>query len=336
VNNTQLMAIAFGGTGADRLVATTGPAVYYGEGGADFIVGSTLDGGLGADTIIAAEGSDNIDAGGGDDCVVAGIGNDIISGGLGADMIFGQAGADVIRGGNGEDYISGGLGLDFIDGGSNDDELLGGNSDDTLIGGLGNDLMRGGLGSDFLCGGRGDDELRGGNGNDSLYGEEGVDVLLGGAGVDVLDQHTPGPCALSGLAVVSAQVVFPGANGRDNNNNGIANVGDTFELDVIVTAGGNGATGVSFGQNWVTIGPAAQVGGVGARFGDLAPGQTVRMNRGTDACMRISSMASPGDQIFVEYDVTSDGVTARFRSGPYIVGQVSDGQTATATFIGSQ
>ena len=340
VNRTRLTAVAFGGSGPDRLVATTGSAFFFGEGGADFIVGSsvadTLEGGLGADEIYGLEGSDDIVAGGGADCVVGGLGNDTISGGLGADFLYGQEGADVIRGGNGEDFISGGLGTDFIEGGSNDDELLGGNSNDTLIGGLGDDLMLGGLGSDFLCGGRGADELRGGDGNDSLFGEEGVDVVLGGTGVDVLDQDAPGPCSFAGLAVVSSEVVFPGSNGRDNNSNGIADVGDTFELDVIVTAGGDGATGVAFGQNFVTIGPARRIGFVGAVFATVAPGQTVRMDRGTDACVVIESTANVGDQIFVVYDVTSDGVTARFRSGPFIVGQISDGQTAAATFLGIQ
>ncbi len=337
VNTTRLSAMAFGGPGADRLVATTGQATYFGGGGADFIVGSTLadilDGGLGADEIYGFEGSDDIDAGGGADCVVGGIGNDMIEGGLGADFLYGQEGADVIRGGNGEDYISGGLGNDFIEGGSNDDEILGGNSNDTIIGGLGNDLMFGGIGNDFLCGGRGDDELRGGDGNDSVYGEAGVDVLLGGSGVDDLNQDDPGPCALNGLAVVSSEVVFPGTNGRDVNGNGIADPGDTFELDVIVTAGGNGATGVSFGQSWVTIGPARQAGFVGHNAGDLAPGQSARMNRGSDACMAINATASPGDQIFVEYNVRSDGVTARFRSGPFTIGQITDGQTGVATIL---
>lgn len=338
VNRTRLTAVAYGGSGPDRLVATTGPAMFYGEGGADFIVGSsladTLDGGLGADEIYGFEGSDDIVAGGGADCVVGGVGNDTISGGLGPDTIYGQEGADVIRGGNGEDYISGGLGNDFIEGGSNDDELLGGNSNDTIIGGFGNDLILGGLGSDLLCGSRGDDELRGGDGNDSLYGEDGVDVLLAGPGVDDLVQDGLGPCTLNGLTAIGSIVVFPGANGRDNNQNGIADPGDTFEIDVFVTAGGDGATGVRFGQNWTDIGPARQVGGVGTRSRTLTPGETYRMDRGSDACMSINSSASPGDQIFVEYDVSANGVTARFRSGPFIVGQVADGQTAAATFIG--
>lgn len=207
LNQTPLAAVAYGGSGPDRLVATTGPAFFFGEGGADFIVGSSvadmLDGGLGADEIFGFEGSDDIVAGGGADYIVGGSGNDTISGGLGADTIYGQDGADVIQGGNGEDYISGGSENDFIEGGSNDDQLLGGTSDDTIIGGLGDDLMIGGSGGDVLCGGRGDDELRGGAGNDSLFGEEGVDVLLGGTGVDDLDQDSPGSCAPSGLAVGS-------------------------------------------------------------------------------------------------------------------------------------
>ena len=204
VNQTQLSAVAYGGSGPDRLIATTGPVKFYGEGGADFIAGSpvadTLAGGTGDDEIFGFEGNDDIVAGAGADYVAGGIGNDTISGGLGADTLFGQEGEDVIRGDDGEDYISGGLGADFINGGSQDDQLLGGDGNDNIIGGPGGDLMLGGLGSDSLCGGLGDDELRGGDGNDSLFGEAGIDVLLGGAGVDDLDQDNPGPCALNGYA----------------------------------------------------------------------------------------------------------------------------------------
>ncbi len=198
INRTSLTAVAYGGPGPDRLVATTGLAYFFGEGGADFLVGGsradTLNGGVGPDEIFGFEGRDDIVAGGGADYVVGGSGNDTISGGLGADSLFGQEGADVIQGDGGEDYISGGLGNDIIDGGLNDDELYGGNSNDTLAGGPGNDLIVGGLGQDILCGGSGDDELNGGAGNDSLFGETGVDVLLGGSGVDDLDQDNPGPC----------------------------------------------------------------------------------------------------------------------------------------------
>ena len=334
VNNTRLMAIAFGGTGADRLVATTGAAIFFGEGGADFIVGSTLadtlDGGLGADEMYGFEGADDINAGGGADIVVGGFGNDLIEGGLGADLVFGQEGADTIRTGNGEDVVSGGLGNDFIEGGSNDDELMGGNSNDTIIGGLGDDVIIGGIGNDFLCGGRGADELRGGNGNDSLFGEEGVDVLLPGTGVDTLDQDSPGPCSFTGLALISTEVVFPRAQTRDLNSNGIIDGGDQFELDFLITAGPNGATGVAIGQNFTVVGPARRVGIVGETYPSLAPDQMVRTGSPADACIDVDDSANSGDEIFLLFDVTSDGQTGRFRVGPFVVGQITTGQANPA------
>ena len=339
VNMTPLTAIAFGGAGEDRLVATEGVAVFAGEGGADVLLGGeqadTLDGGLGEDRIFGAEGGDNITAGGGADRVEGGSGDDTISGGLGGDTVFGQDGNDIIRTGNGEDFASGGAGDDVIEGGSNDDELVGSSGIDTLVGGLGNDLLTGGLGNDRLCGERGDDELFGNGDDDSLFGGEGVDLLDGGAGTNVLDQDSDG-CFIPGLAFMSTVVEFPRAQTRDTNNNGIADPGDIFELDMLFTAGPNGAQNVSFGRVFTITGPARQVGGVGGSFGNLGPNQTARtLANSSDACMSIDSNANAGDQIFVEFDVNAGGESARFRAGPFVVGQIMDGQTNRAVLVGN-
>lgn len=430
VNNTRTMSVAFGGTGDDRLVATTASAMFFGDGGADILVGSplfdtleggpgddlifgaegsdivdagggadtvlggagndTIEGGPGADTIFGQEGSDTlqggggedflsgglgfdvvdggfsndeihggsnpdtllgglgddrifggdgtdtIDGGGGADTVVGGSGNDTIEGGLGADTIFGQQGADFIQGGSGEDYLSGGLGSDFIDGGSNNDEIFGGSNDDSMIGGLGDDFLFGGVGNDLLCGGGGADELRGGDGDDSLYGEDGVDVLLGGTGTDDLQQDVPGPCNLPGLAMVSTRVFFFSSSPlRDLNSNGLADPGDIFRVEFQATAGANGATGVAIGQNITVIGQASlSTGGGGQAFGDLTPGQMVFTGGvNSDAFIQLFFGSFSGDEIFIEFDVTAEGVTQRYRSGPFVVGQVTNGQGNVASIV---
>ena len=93
---------------------------------------------------------------------------------------------------------------------------------------------------------------------------------------------------------------------------------------------------VSFGQNFVVIGPGTRVGGVGGGFGDLAPNQTVRTTiNGSDACISVALTAMPGDEIFVEFDVTSNGESGRFRAGPFVVGQITDQQTIQAIPIGN-
>ena len=138
---------------------------------------------------------------------------------------------------------------------------------------------------------------------------------------------------VGGVAMTSSVAVFSpaGAQTQDNNGNGFADPGDLFEVDFSFTAGPSGATGVSFGNNTTVIGPGAQVGGVGATVGDLMPGETRTTDRNSDACIRIDATANPGDQIFLEYDVTADGQTRRFRTGPYIVGQIGNGTAATST-----
>jgi len=197
--------------------------------------------------------------------------------------------------------------------------------------------LNGGRGNDQLCGGFGDDELLGFGGNDVLFGEQGIDVLDGGSGVNELDEDGPGPCnmmLLPGLVSVFTEVAFPRNQTRDTNGNGIVDPGDQFELDMLVTAGSDGATNVSVGQFFEVLGPGGLVGGVGGNFGNLAPNETIRtLPNSSDACIPVLGNAVPGDEIFVEFNVTSNGETARFRAGPFVVGQITGGQTVQAVRI---
>ena len=365
VNQTPLTAAAYGGSGPDRLIATTGPAMFYGEGGEDFLIGSsqadTLDGGVGNDEIFGFEGSDDIFGGGGADYAVGGVGNDTISGGLGADELFGQEGEDVIRGDAGEDYISGGLGADFIDGGSQDDQLLGADGNDNIIGGPGNDLMLGGLGSDSLCGGLGDDELRGGDGNDSLFGEEGVDVLLGGAGIDNLDQDTPGPCDLNGFAWPTAFEIthvplytIDGDSAGDNFGYSVSGAGDVNgdgRADFIVGAIRDNNNGTDSGSARVFSGLDGSIlytfdGDAGDRFGrsvssagdvngdgraDIIVGTSRDDNNGTDSG---SARVFSGLDGSILYTFDGDSAYDRFGESVSSAGDV-DGDGRADLIVGA-
>jgi Ca2+-binding RTX toxin-like protein len=108
-----------------------------------------------------------------------------IRGGAGNDTLIGGDGNDCLIGGAGNDSLSGGRGADTLLGGGGNDSLDGGNGPDSLLGGAGNDTLRGGKGNNTLVGGAGDNELIGGPGNDLFYADNGMpDTLFGGGGND--------------------------------------------------------------------------------------------------------------------------------------------------------
>ncbi len=152
----------------------------YGNGGDDTICGSDHDdfiaGGGGNDTIHGGPGNDAIDGGAKDDDLWGGPGNDIIFGGVGASPASGvgcelrtSAGRIYLaKGGSGDDLIDGGEGDDCINAGSGEDVLMGGPGNDTLIGGNHADILYGGPGNDYLDGGWHTDECYGGGGTDTF------------------------------------------------------------------------------------------------------------------------------------------------------------------------
>jgi Ca2+-binding RTX toxin-like protein len=106
------------------------------------------------------------------------------------DVLFGKGGNDTLRGLGGNDELYGGDGNDF---------LYGGSGDDTIYGDVGSakDVVTVTTSNDILYGGSGNDELFGGDGNDILYGfgdaayrtkypsavaTDGTDLLSGGSG----------------------------------------------------------------------------------------------------------------------------------------------------------
>jgi len=147
-----------GGLGDDLIQGGAGTDLLIESSDVDFeLTNTTLDGGLGTDTLLTIE---NVSLTGGDG------GNTIDASAFtkGAVTLIGGAGNDVIKGGSGNDAISGRDG---------DDEIFGGGGNDTLLGGFGNDILNGEAGNDLLIGGFDDDELHGGTGNDTAVGGQG-------------------------------------------------------------------------------------------------------------------------------------------------------------------
>lgn len=122
---------------------------------------------------------------------------------------------------------------------------------------------------------------------------------------------------------------------NDLNGNGVIDPGDTPELVVqLVNASGQVAQNVSFGSNAIaTPTSIATTAGTQATIvGNVAAGDTFRTQGLTDDInVAISSTATPGSQVFVDFDVIADGQRQRFRCGPIIVGQSPDGNFSVAT-----
>jgi Ca2+-binding RTX toxin-like protein len=91
----------------------------------------------------------SITGGDGRDTLIGGDGNDSITGDLNPDKLFGGVGNDTISGGGGNDYLLGGAGKDFLSGNGGKDTLSGAGGEDLLFGGpLSADKIYGGAGND--------------------------------------------------------------------------------------------------------------------------------------------------------------------------------------------
>lgn len=120
----------------------------------DGVLGATMQGDAGADSLVGGDA------------------NDSLSGGAGNDTIDGRGGDDTLRGGSGNDVLHGGAGNDRLFGGAGDDTLTGGPETDLLLGGTGNDLF-------FTIDGEADTML-GGSGNNTAHVDQGLDQIPNG------------------------------------------------------------------------------------------------------------------------------------------------------------
>ncbi len=176
-----------GGGGADTIIAydPRDPIVNVSVGPFDWAVTQFWWPELGSDS-----GNNTLRGGGDNDQIYGGVGRDVLEGEDGSDGLHGGDDADTLRGGTGDDVLYGDKGGDELHGDAGLDNLFGGEGMDTLKGGADADILQGDDGGDLidgegdndvLYGGSGDDTLAGGSGADELFGDDGTDVFYGGS-----------------------------------------------------------------------------------------------------------------------------------------------------------
>lgn len=187
------------GAGADRMEHSV--EYVYGGGGDDYLLGSDIDGGEGADTLIGTPQEDSLSGDAGPDTMIGGDGDDYLEGSDlrdGSDYVNRapvgeQPSNDVLDGGAGTDtaLYAGrreGIVVDLADpapDGTGDERdtlssiegVYGGKSDDRIVGDAGPNRLFGAGGSDAISGGDGPDEVVGAGGHDRLDGGAGPDRM---------------------------------------------------------------------------------------------------------------------------------------------------------------
>jgi Ca2+-binding RTX toxin-like protein len=150
---------------------------------------STLDGGVGNDSLYGQDFRDDLSGGEGDDVLYGQAGNDALYGGVGRDLVFGGTGDDSFYAGStvaNSDTAQGGAGNDtaYLFSASGDVEitLAGSSFASVFVNGTRYDRIR-----EFenIVSGSGDDRLIGDALGNLLDGNEGADTLTGGGGADI-------------------------------------------------------------------------------------------------------------------------------------------------------
>lgn len=187
--------LILGGKGFDTAIVATGEGASIDLGTSEI---EAVRGGGGADLLDASKSAPfkntsgillgvTIDGAAGDDTLIGSVGDDTLSGSVGKDRIFAGAGDDTIIAGE-TDEIDAGEGVDrvvFTDAlgltrdasAINAEILVGGTADDrfstssthvvVLEGNAGDDFLEGSRGGDNFSGGSNDDVIAGGAGNDT-------------------------------------------------------------------------------------------------------------------------------------------------------------------------
>jgi len=181
------------GTARDDVIVVRGQAIAVkARGGDDRICNRAgggvpiLDGGPGADEIIAGRGGGFISGGGGADVVHGGPQGETIYDDRGSDTYAGGGGHDVVDYSFADHRLRADLGagtavvgrdadslsrVEGLFGSDRADRIVGTEGEDFLSGGSGDDLISGLLGPDALLGGRGHDTADGGGGRDRCDAE---------------------------------------------------------------------------------------------------------------------------------------------------------------------
>ncbi len=255
---------AWGGDGADWMIAEWGRVELFGEAGNDVLSGgwadgSRLYGGDGDDRITTSLFDGYAFGGAGDDVLSSSDYNAILQGGAGNDTLYGIRAYMVTADySDADDYVTVDLrisaaqdthsrgfdtlqGIGNLNGSDHADILTGDGFRNVLAGGLGGDRLNGEGGTDWLIGEGGDDQLNGGLDSDVLIGGDGDDVIDGGEGNDVA--IFTGARALYTLSVADGVTTVSGPDGVDR----LSNVERLHFADGVFAADGSTPAGALVG-----------------------------------------------------------------------------------------
>ena len=102
-----------------------GPYARHGTADDEALIGGSVLGGPGDDTITGTSGDDSLNGGIDSDIIIGGSGNDFLTGNAGNDSLYGGAGNDTLRGDAGNDTLYGGAGADtFFFGAVTGDDMV--------------------------------------------------------------------------------------------------------------------------------------------------------------------------------------------------------------------
>ena len=191
-----------GGLGNDTVSGVGSQDIIYGNQNDDSVV---LDGTGTRSTIYGGQGNDVISSGNGFSAAGA---NYLIYGNRDNDLvdIFGAGGSNTVYGGQGNDTIVGSLGSDSLVGGNNDDVVVGAGPGSTLYGDAsgataansGDDIVLSVGGTSTAYGGYGDDLIGISGAGNLVYGNQGNDGLIYGGIVFTSGSGTGGFSTLYG------------------------------------------------------------------------------------------------------------------------------------------
>ena len=206
----------------DKLVFIANhPLTLYGDAGNDLLQSNNfyndvLDGGPGADILLAGAGDDTLFMDQFDTTVNGGPGYDtgILTSPGSFTISLASKGLEAFISNNGNDNITVNPGAaGYVDGRGGNDKIYGGGAGDMLMGGTGNDEIHGGGGNDMLVGGADNDTLLGDDGDDVLIGGIGSDRIDGGSGNDADTATFTGAAADHKMAAYNGHVYVRAANG---------------------------------------------------------------------------------------------------------------------------
>ena len=212
----------------DKLVFVANhPLTLYGDAGNDLLQSNNfyndvLDGGPGADILLAGVGDDTLFMDQFDTTVNGGPGYDtgILTSPGSFTIALASKGLEAFISNNGNDTITANpAAAGYIDGRGGNDKIYGGGAGDMLVGGTGSDEVYGGGGNDMLVGGAD---------HDKLYGDAGEDVLIGGIGSDTIDGGSDadtatftGAAADYTMAAYNGHIYVRAANGDRDDVTGV-------------------------------------------------------------------------------------------------------------------